>query len=70
MLSRDASPAATITTEGIVTHSMEFHNTPLTGITAGRPLPWFHGFGNKKVFTRLSPGKKKPKLLIRENHTV
>ena len=50
MLSRDASPAPTITTEGIVTDSMEYHNTPLTEITAGRAT----AFGSTASETRRS----------------
>lgn len=43
---------ATITTDGVVTESMEFRNSQPTGITAGPgSVAWFLGMGTKVYVT-------------------
>ncbi len=47
---------AAITTDGVVTESMEFRNSQPTGITAGpRGVAWFLGYGNEKVYVTPFP---------------
>lgn len=47
---------ATITTDGLVTESLEFRNSEPTGIVAGPGhRAWFLGFGNNKVYATTIP---------------